>query len=386
MDVFDLSSTELKISKIALDSATILVADSHNNSHGGDQTLPFEDGDDANANIAQQKQQRRGNVNLWKDLGFSSAREWHREKKSDLYRYNRKRQLEGKRELSELEFKEKFDLRAGEKSTKESDGEESISGSGEDDLSSSSNSSDDDDVSTSGEGENEGDFMHDAIRAKEKRMMKRKEKKEYEVAATSKTLSESGAKIVFQEEGEEKKCFAMYRAILLPDDVDFKGNAASAEANQTVAEAMQNLRQDREKPWVVILARGGHFAAAAFDARKVFHGQSANATIASTESVLKSKTFHRYVVRAKAGGRQSVKDQGGKTIKSAGSSMRRQNEMSLVRDVTNAMENMKEEYLNVRFLDFIFFFLVVCEEYFFFRVMDKTTPESARFKRNARFF
>jgi len=346
MDVFDLSSTELKISKIALDSATILVADSHNNSHGGDQTLPFEDGDDANANIAQQKQQRRGNVNLWKDLGFSSAREWHREKKSDLYRYNRKRQLEGKRELSELEFKEKFDLRAGEKSTKESDGEESISGSGEDDLSSSSNSSDDDDVSTSGEGENEGDFMHDAIRAKEKRMMKRKEKKEYEVAATSKTLSESGAKIVFQEEGEEKKCFAMYRAILLPDDVDFKGNAASAEANQTVAEAMQNLRQDREKPWVVILARGGHFAAAAFDARKVFHGQSANATIASTESVLKSKTFHRYVVRAKAGGRQSVKDQGGKTIKSAGSSMRRQNEMSLVRDVTNAMENMKEEYLN----------------------------------------
>ena len=353
MDVFDLSNT-LKISKIALDSATIfLVADSPN---GGDQTLPEDDDKDANANIAAQRkqQQRKGNVNLWKDLGFSSPQEWHREMKGDLYRYNRKRQLEGKRELSELEFKEKFDLRAREKS----DGEESISGSGEDDLTSSSNSSDDDDVSSSdGEGENEGDFMHDAVRAKEKRMMKRKEKKkEYKVAATSKTLNESGAKIVFQEEGEEKKCFAMYRAILLPDDVDFKGNAASAEANQTVAEAMQNLRRDREKPWVVILARGGHFAAAAFDARKVFHGQSANATIASTESVLKSKTFHRYVVRAKAGGRQSVKDQGGKTIKSAGSSMRRQNEMSLVRDVTNAMENWKEEYLNVRFFfDFVSF-------------------------------
>ena len=109
------------------------------------------------------------------------------------------------------------------------------------------------------------------------------------------------------------------------------------------------MSQDQGKPWVVILARGGHFAAAAFDAGKVFHGQNVNATIASTESVLKSKTFHRYVVRAKAGGRQSVKDQGGKTIKSAGSSMRRQNEMALVRDVTNAMENWKEEYLNVRF-------------------------------------
>jgi len=60
--------------------------------------------------------------------------------------------------------------------------------------------------------------------------------------------------------------------------------------------------------------------------------------------------------------------------------------MSLVRDVTNAMENWKEEYLNVRFFFDFVFFLVVCEEYFFFRVMDKTTPESARFKRNARFF
>ena len=56
MDVFDLSNT-LKISKIALDSATILVADSPN---GGDQTLPEEDDKDANANIAaQQKQQQR---------------------------------------------------------------------------------------------------------------------------------------------------------------------------------------------------------------------------------------------------------------------------------------------------------------------------------------
>ena len=157
MDVFDLSNT-LKISKISLDSATILVADSPN---GGDQTLPEEDDKDANANIAaqQKQQQRKGNVNLWKDLGFSSPQEWHREMKGDLYRYNRKRQLEGKRELSELEFKEKFDLRAREKSTKESDGEESISGSGEDDLTSSSNSSDDeDDVSSSdGEGENEGE-------------------------------------------------------------------------------------------------------------------------------------------------------------------------------------------------------------------------------------
>jgi hypothetical protein len=50
------------------------------------------------------------------------------------------------------------------------------------------------------------------------------------------------------------------------------------------------------------------------------------------------KTFHRYVVRAKAGGRQSVKDQGGgKTIKSAGSSMRRQNELALRNEVLKTL-------------------------------------------------
>jgi len=344
MDIFNLP----KVSKISLDSATISMAASsspNNNAHEEEDRGFVEE--DASS------QRKRGNVNFWKDQGFASAREWRMHVSGDLYRFNQKRKAEGKRELSEREFKEKF---SEENKGDESD-RESISGSGEDDLSSSSSdSSGDDDDSSSDEDDGEGDFMHDATRAKEKRVRKkRKEKKEYEVASTSKT-SESGAKIVFQEYGGENKCFAMYRAILLPDDVDFKGSAASAEANQTVAKAMQNLPQDREKPWVVILARGGHFAAAVFDARKVFHGQNANAAIASTESVLKSKTFHRYVVRAKAGGRQSVKDQGGKTIKSAGSSMRRQNEMALVRDVTNAMENWKEEYLNVRFFRWISFF------------------------------
>ena len=74
---------------------------------------------------------------------------------------------------------------------------ESISGSGEDDLS----STDDDDSSDE---DCEGDFMHDSARAKEKQT-KRKEKKEYEIATTSSKTSESDAKILFQEEGEEKE-------------------------------------------------------------------------------------------------------------------------------------------------------------------------------------
>ena len=42
----------------------------------------------------------------------------------------------------------------------------------------------------------------------------------------------------------------------------------------------------------------------------------------------------RYVIRAKAGQRQAAKDaSGGKTIKSAGSSLRRHNEAALQRDI-----------------------------------------------------
>ncbi|WIA39366.1 hypothetical protein OEZ86_005474 [Tetradesmus obliquus] len=51
-------------------------------------------------------------------------------------------------------------------------------------------------------------------------------------------------------------------------------------------------------------------------------------------TVLAHKTFHRYVVRAKAGGKQSTKDASGKFARSAGSRLRRYNEAALQRDIT----------------------------------------------------
>jgi hypothetical protein len=53
------------------------------------------------------------------------------------------------------------------------------------------------------------------------------------------------------------------------------------------------------------------------------------------------RNLQRYnVVRAKAGGRQSTKDAGGKTIKSAGSSIRRQNERMLELEVGRCRLNL----------------------------------------------
>ncbi|XP_059651526.1 uncharacterized protein LOC132299090 [Cornus florida] len=68
---------------------------------------------------------------------------------------------------------------------------------------------------------------------------------------------------------------------------------------------------------VVLLVSGGHFAGCVFDGN----------------SVVARKTFHRYVVRAKAGKKQSSKDASGKTAHSAGASLRRYNELALKKEI-----------------------------------------------------
>ncbi|XP_075237920.1 tRNA endonuclease ANKZF1-like [Lycorma delicatula] len=79
--------------------------------------------------------------------------------------------------------------------------------------------------------------------------------------------------------------------------------------------------------WFVVMLGGGHFAAA------VFKG---------SEPIL-HKTFHSYTVRAKQGGSQSSKDSRRATgAKSAGASLRRYNEQSLlqhIQDILTAWSN-----------------------------------------------
>ncbi|XP_064614070.1 uncharacterized protein LOC135477796 [Liolophura sinensis] len=69
--------------------------------------------------------------------------------------------------------------------------------------------------------------------------------------------------------------------------------------------------------WVVMMAGGGHFAAAIFD----------------RDTVVQHKTFHRYVVRAKRGSAQGSRDSQGNAPKSGGASLRRYNEAALMQDI-----------------------------------------------------
>ncbi|KAL5058415.1 hypothetical protein RYX36_030019 [Vicia faba] len=92
------------------------------------------------------------------------------------------------------------------------------------------------------------------------------------------------------------------------------------QVQKNLGERLKSLTvepRDNSRLRIVLLASGGHFAGCVFDG----------------ETVVAHKTFHRYVVRAKAGKKQSTNDASGRTAHSAGASLRRYNELALKKEV-----------------------------------------------------
>jgi len=141
----------------------------------------------------------------------------------------------------------------------------------------------------------------------------------------------------------------LWRAVLFSD----------AAPDPTPDEALAALRAlgGSAGRWAVFLCSGGHFAGAVFDMRQILAMPSSSSSSGARGlaksapardspkslggAALGHKTFHRYVVRAKAGGRQAAAD-GAKTIKSAGSSLRRHNERALVQDIQGLLASWRE--------------------------------------------
>lgn len=82
--------------------------------------------------------------------------------------------------------------------------------------------------------------------------------------------------------------------------------------------------------WVILSAHGGYFAAGVFEAGVV----------------VAHKTMHAYVVRKKAGKRQSTKDKTGKRAKSIGSAMRRANEVKHAAAIKALIGEWNEHFLS----------------------------------------
>ncbi|XP_029460845.1 ankyrin repeat and zinc finger domain-containing protein 1-like [Rhinatrema bivittatum] len=93
----------------------------------------------------------------------------------------------------------------------------------------------------------------------------------------------------------------------------------------TELELVESLRGlHSESCWVILMAGGGHFAGAVFKGTEV----------------LRHKTFHRYTVRAKRGTSQGLHDSQSHSSmpRSAGASLRRYNEVALVKDIQGLLE------------------------------------------------
>ena len=171
---------------------------------------------------------RVGRVGAWRELGFSSAREMREQHGSDLHRHNRRRLRAGRAPVTEAEFLQKNE-----------DGDlSSISGSDENDATDSDPSDSDEDAE------------HASV------------SRHAEKFRASKGAGEGAQMVV---EGEDGSKFGVWRCLVFPP-----GRDVNAAAARDALVALQRIEASDRKPWVVILARGGHFAASAFEPGKFF--------------------------------------------------------------------------------------------------------------------
>ncbi|EXB52676.1 hypothetical protein L484_022453 [Morus notabilis] len=125
------------------------------------------------------------------------------------------------------------------------------------------------------------------------------------------------------------KCLVMNESEDILFENDKEGSFGNGETEPCLKEkdvverlkSLVNEPRDNTRFRVVLLASAGHFAGCVFDGN----------------SVVAHKTFHRYVVRAKAGKKQSSKDASGKAAHSAGASLRRYNELALKKEIQDLL-------------------------------------------------
>ncbi|KAJ0478806.1 hypothetical protein HanHA300_Chr13g0503981 [Helianthus annuus] len=145
----------------------------------------------------------------------------------------------------------------------------------------------------------------------------------------------------------EYKTVSFWKCLLLGDDekIRFEHDLSGPIKDDdtpfvTVREVIEKLLNVINEPRnntclrVILLASAGHFAGCVFDGN----------------TVVTHKTFHRYVVRAKAGKKQSSEDAGGNIAHSAGASIRRHNELALTKACFNIL------FLKIKIYTYIFHF------------------------------
>ncbi|KAH9468340.1 hypothetical protein Pst134EA_011964 [Puccinia striiformis f. sp. tritici] len=107
-------------------------------------------------------------------------------------------------------------------------------------------------------------------------------------------------------------------------------------------EEEEGSSQEGLNTWTIIMMGGGHFAAMIVSTIPKLKNK--NKSIIEVEPIiLQHKTFHRYTTRRKQGGGQASHDGGGKgAAKSAGASLRRYNEQTLVQEIQDLLKTWQQ--------------------------------------------
>lgn len=144
---------------------------------------------------------------------------------------------------------------------------------------------------------------------------------------------------------EEGKAFGIYKALF--------SKKALAEA-----QILSELPTFSQPPVssgksVLLMIGGGHFAGAVISHQRkdtrgnVNHNESRQEQMVN---VVVSKTFHRYTTRRKQGGSQSASDNARGKANSAGSSIRRYNELALQQEVRDLLNSWKEHLAGAQYV------------------------------------
>ncbi|XP_024371985.1 uncharacterized protein [Physcomitrium patens] len=256
----------------------------------GFQRLQLRDGIDVSSSLDQAPAASESLLQSWACHGcravFQSLEEQRAHFKSDFHKFNVKRKIAGKETLNENEFEEVTQGNDGDVS--------SISGSD------SETEADDSRISSS--------------------LVSRSNQLHVK-------LNNSGDIIILW------RCLIAADKEILPGEKGYSTDETTAASlclkEDEVLRRLKSLTsREKKSVWVILLAAGGHFAGL------VINSQDG--------SILAHQTFHRYVVRAKAGGRQSARDATGRAPQSAGASLRRYNEQALQKDIRDLLTSWSE--------------------------------------------
>ncbi|RDA96198.1 hypothetical protein CP533_1619 [Ophiocordyceps camponoti-saundersi (nom. inval.)] len=246
---------------------------------------------------------------------FAAVEEQRSHLKSDFHQYNLKQKLRGKKPVSEPEFEKLV-----------GDLDESLSGS---------------------DSESEDDEQESTLTA----LLKKQARLADPSGDVDGAADEAGARrrgkpplIWFSSDLlPEKTYFGLYRAVLTDEEQRNSDVLEVLRGKQLAPIAAPNPAAPPlayKGPHVFLcMIGGGHFAAMIVSlAPRPAKGPT---SMDREATVLAHKTFHRYTTRRKQGGSQSANDNSKGNAHSAGSSLRRYNELALVQDVRALLADWK---------------------------------------------